>query len=1204
MRVHLLTLAISLISLYTAGQSLPTPPAAVSKTGRFGLKYTFVSTTVQQQLIDNEPNHRLKIEHIAGGIKNRININFTGLNADGTVPSLSGGGFAVFPNGGYAHMRPGDTTVVQGWSAGWRECSCINEGANDKIVRFIISYDSTYYGPDGEPDGTITLRDTILQPIKIVQKTGANLTDISKAIQTDASQNISGFFVIPHYIRSTTSFKTISIATDAYSWPIYPSTSGHVRLVDSLGNQYAFFNLKVNTRGDYRLSAEFMSSTPSIHVPNANIVVPSTASHSGLSATALPYGKAQFSVDSVISYMTETGFWRVVFAAGDSSVTAIPGQENWYGSTTDAKNVYRARSKIMKFSVAMASYGQKLWEKAVPFESWGGATSTDGKVVVYMLNQSGREANLQNDVNIDWVGVLDGTTGARKWGLRGNQQLMEGLEVGVSSKGEYIALGTTGSGRLSIYRNNGSSGTLMWSNPADFTGGDTHIGQVRKIVFSPDDQYVYAGCGDMYLRKYRVSDGQLIWRTYIGGWPFVNGIAIANGFIATGTKSKDRTLVRESDGSMVYLSPMFGFDASIDSAFNGPVFGFGPLVTDRNTGRAIASVGGNAVKHSILEGQFVLHTDTRIDVYNRNGGSPLAGKGTWMGGGNGENTQSGWATPTGDRVMLAARDLTSGVFPRVGLGFFRSTRNINRYPTMDSIGSKTLNIGDTLRLKVTYRDFADYNVASTALALSAKSDTSGLKTMLRGDSVIVYASGFAGSTFLTVSVTETNTAEKFVVSERVRVTVSCNAPSTPTASTTMYSYCAGATATALSATPAAGTSLVWYGSATGGSGSPTAPVPSTATAGTYTYYVASGNNGCESINRLAITVSVKTLPQAIVTGASTLCLNATSPTVTFTGSAGTGPYTFTYQINGGSSQTIGSGTGNTASVSVPTHTKGSFTYALARVDDANGCGQLQTSSILVKVLPKPTAAISGTTSVCAGSLPQPVTFTGSDGDAPYTFTYRINGGSDQQIVSSSGNSVQLGAPTNTPGTYTYTLVGIQDVNGNLCKQSASGTAVITVNSIPVKPIITRDANGDLVSSATTGNQWYKDGVAISGATAQTYKATSAGNYTVIVTQNGCPSPTSDPFNFIPTGLTNLGAGQYMHVYPNPVSTDLRIDFRVNGTMRIRAVLHDLAGKQVWKAEELNSGTLLSIGKLAGGTYLLTTMTDKGKVIHRERVVVQ
>lgn len=1204
MRLLLSVLLPTVFSLNVLSQSLPTAPSAVTKTGRFGLRYTFVSTTVQQQLIDNEPNHRLKIEHIAGGIKNRINISFTGLNADGSVPSLSGGGFAVFPNGGYAHMRPGDTTVVQGWSAGWRECSCITEGVNDKIVRFIVSYDSTYYGPDGEPDGTITLRDTILQPIKIVQKTGANLTDIAKAIQTDASQNISGYFVIPHYIRSTTSFKTISIATDAYSWPIYPSTSGLVRLVDSLGNQYAYFNLKVNTRGDYRLSAEFMSSSPSIHVPNANIVVPSTASHSGLVGTALPYGKAQFSVDSVISYLTETGFWRVVFSAGDSSVTAIPGQENWFGSSTDAKNVYRAKCKIMKFSVAQATFGQKLWEHAVPFESWGGATSSDGKVVVYMLNQGGREANLQNDVNIDWVGVLDGTTGARKWGLRGNQQLMEGLEVGVSSTGDYIALGTTGSGRLSLYRNNGSSGTLMWSNPADFTGGDTHIGQVRKIVFTQDDQYVYAGCGDMYLRKYRVSDGKLIWRTYIGGWPFVNGIAIANGYIATGTKSKDRTLLRESDGSIVYLSPMFGFDASIDSAFNGPVFGFGPLITDRNTGRAIASVGGNAVKHSILEGQFVLHTDTRIDVYNRNGGSPLAGKGTWMGGGNGENTQSGWATPTGDRVMLAARDLTSGVFPRVGLGFFRTTRSINRYPTMDSIGSKNLNIGDTLRFKVTYRDFADYNITTTALALSAKSDTSGLKTILRGDSVIVYASGYAGSTFLTVAVSETSTTEKFVVSERVAVTVSCNAPGTPTATTTSFNYCAGAAAAVLSATPAAGTSLVWYTSATGGSGSATAPVPSTATAGTYTYYAASGNNGCESINRLAITVSVKALPQAAVTGASTLCLNATSPTVTFTGSAGTGPYTFTYQVNGGSSQTIGSGTGNTASVSVPTNVKGNFTYALVRVDDANGCGQLQTSSTLVKVLPKPTATISGTTSVCAGSLPQPVTFTGSDGDAPYTFSYRINNGPDQQIVTTSGTSVQLGVPTNTPGTYTYTLVGVQDVNGNLCKQSASGSAIITINSIPQKPVITRDANGDLVSSATTGNQWYKDGVAISGANGQTYKATAAGNYTVVVTQNGCASPTSDPFNFVPTGLTNLGAGQFMQVYPNPVSTDLRIDFRINGTLRIRAVLHDLTGKQVWKAEELNSGTMLSIGKLAAGTYILTTMTDKGKVIHRERVVIQ
>lgn len=43
----------------------------------------------------------------------------------------------------------------------------------------------------------------------------------------------------------------------------------------------------------------------------------------------------------------------------------------------------------------------------------------------------------------------------------------------------------------------------------------------------------------------------------------------------------------------------------------------------------------------------------------------------------------------------------------------------------------------------------------------------------------------------------------------------------------------------------------------------------------------------------------------------------------------------------------------------------------------------------------------------------------------------------------------------------------------------------------------------LTSSATTGNQWLKDGVAIPGATGVTYVATTAGNYTLKVTSGNC-----------------------------------------------------------------------------------------------------
>ena len=1200
-------LAVAVLPWLATGQPLPTPPSAVTKTGRFGLRYTFVGQTLLQQGIDNEPNHRLRIENLGSSTKTQVRVEFMGLNADGSTPTLSGGGFAVFPNGGYVHLRVGDSTVAQGWSAGWRECSCILDGINDKLVRFIVTYDSAYYGPDGLKDGDITLKDTILQPIKILQKSGSNLTSLSTALQTDASQTLAGYFVIPSYIRDKTSFRTVSLATNGNSWPLFPSSTPHIRFVDSLGNRYGYFNLKVNPRADYRIQADFNTTSPSLFVPAANIVVPSSASQANLIATALPYGKAQFTVDSTVTYETETGFWRTVFAAGDSSVTVFPGQENWFGNTTDAKNALRAKSKIMKFSVASATYGQKLWERAIPFESWGGAVSTDGKVVAYMINQGGREANLHTNPAIDWVGILDGATGTRKWGLTGNTATMEGLEVGLSSKGEYLALGTTGSGRLTLYRNNGSTGTLLWSNPVDFPGGDVHIGQVRKIVFSPDDQYLYVGSGDMYLRKYRVSDGSLLWKAYIGGWPFVNGIAIANGFIATGTKSKDRTLVRDSDGAVVYFSPTFGFDASIDSSFQGPVFGFGPLVTDRNSGRAIASIGGNAVKHAILDGQFALMTDTRVDVYARYGGLPLAGRNTWMGGGSGENTQSGWASPTGDKAMLAARDLTSGTFPRKGVAFFKITRSINRFPTMDSIGAKAFPVGDSTRFKVSYRDFSDYNTPSTALTLKVTADTSGLKAILRGDSVIVYAAGFAGTGHLTVSVEESSTTEKFAVSERLAVTVTCTAPSAPTAAVTTASYCVGESASPLSATPAAGSTLAWYTAATGGSGSPTAPTPSTTTAGTFNYYAASSINGCESASRLPFTVTVKPAPSATVSGNATVCLNATAPSVTFTGSGATTPYTFHYTLNGGSTQTaVSSGTGNTASLTQSTAVKGSFAFTLTRVASANGCASnLSAAAVTVKVNPIPSAGVSGGGQVCLNGTPTPFTLTGSNGDAPYTFTFSVNGGAPQQQSTQSGSStLTFSPPTNAIGNTTLSLQRVSDANGTTCQQNVTGSASLTVNAIPPKPTISKDANGNLVSSAASGNQWYRDGTPVNGATGQTYLPTATGNYTVVVTVNGCASAASDPFNYTPTGLVQLGEGQYLRIWPNPTETDIRIEFRIQGTSQIQAILHDIGGREVWRKGRVSSGEGIPTDRLSAGTYLLTTTDTKGRVLHRERIVVR
>jgi gliding motility-associated-like protein len=96
----------------------------------------------------------------------------------------------------------------------------------------------------------------------------------------------------------------------------------------------------------------------------------------------------------------------------------------------------------------------------------------------------------------------------------------------------------------------------------------------------------------------------------------------------------------------------------------------------------------------------------------------------------------------------------------------------------------------------------------------------------------------------------------------------------------------------------------------------------------------------------------------------------------------------------------------------------------------------------------PNATISGTTQVCRNDAPPPqITFTGSAGDAPYTFTYSINGGAPQTISTNGNNdSVSLNVSTATAGTFTYTLISVEDSNGD--EDTASGTAVVTVLPSP------------------------------------------------------------------------------------------------------------------------------------------------------------
>jgi hypothetical protein len=226
--------------------------------------------------------------------------------------------------------------------------------------------------------------------------------------------------------------------------------------------------------------------------------------------------------------------------------------------------------------------------------------------------------------------------------------------------------------------------------------------------------------------------------------------------------------------------------------------------------------------------------------------------------------------------------------------------------------------------------------------------------------------------------------------------------------------------------------------------------------GNYTVQVLETNAaGCTNLLPVEVMVTVNPLPTAIIAGTTAICQNDLAPDVTFTGANGTAPYTFTYKINGGADLTVTTISGNSVTVAASTTVAGAFTYTLVSVKDAsaNACSQTQSGSAVITVNPLPTATIAGTTAECKNQPSVDVTFTGANGTAPYTFTYKINSGSDLTVTTISGNSVTVAAPTTVTGTFTYNLVSVEDASATTCSQTQTGSAVVTINTLPTTSLI-------------------------------------------------------------------------------------------------------------------------------------------------------
>ena len=299
----------------------------------------------------------------------------------------------------------------------------------------------------------------------------------------------------------------------------------------------------------------------------------------------------------------------------------------------------------------------------------------------------------------------------------------------------------------------------------------------------------------------------------------------------------------------------------------------------------------------------------------------------------------------------------------------------------------------------------------------------------------------------------------------------------------------------------------------------TVDVPTGAT-GTFVFNLTGvvdvNNTVCSGTPTGAATVTVNPLPTATIAGTDTVCLNSTPPPITFTGSAGVAPYTFAYKINGGATQTVTTSSGNSVSVQAPTTAVGVFVYELISVTDGSStaCAQNQTGTATITIFPTPSATIDGATTVCVNATQPTLTFTGADGNAPYTFTYSINGGPTQTITTATGNSVTLNAPTNTAGVFTYALQTVSDVNGSTCTQNITGTAVITVNPLPTATIAgstsvcLNAAQPQITFTGAGATAPYTFFYTINGGATQSITTTTGNSVTVSV-----PTTTAGTFTY-------------------------------------------------------------------------------------------
>ena len=373
--------------------------------------------------------------------------------------------------------------------------------------------------------------------------------------------------------------------------------------------------------------------------------------------------------------------------------------------------------------------------------------------------------------------------------------------------------------------------------------------------------------------------------------------------------------------------------------------------------------------------------------------------------------------------------------------------------------------------------------------------------------------------------------------------------------------------------------------------------------GTYTQ-VLTNAVGCDSTATLNLTINNSTASTTTITACDTFTwTNGTTYTVggtytqVLTNAAGcdsTATLVLTINNSTASTTTITECDSYTWTNGTTYTVGGTYTQVLT---NAAGCDSTATLVLTINNSTSSTTTITecdsytwtnNTTYTVGGTYTQ-VSTNAAGCDSTATLVLTINN-------STTGTDVQTACDS-----YTW-IDGVTYTANNstatfLLTNAAGCDSLVTLNlTITTSPTAVATDNGDatITASAGTSYQWIDcgTGLAIAGATAQTYTVTANGSYAVVV-NNGACDDTSSCVVIDYIGIKEVSK-DVISVFPNPTRDFVTVNMTAaNATIEVV----DAQGKILQTSIVENGGTI-SLASYETGMYIFRITTENGTSIHR------